>query len=426
MGERVYKYGHRTINFETEWVEDYEPGGLYPVDLGSIIDGRFEVVYKLGYGGIATAWLCYERPANKWRALKINAASHSGKDCPDAKVIEIMRKQGVENNQLEQNHIAFPLETLWLDSPNGSHLCSVLPVLGPKLSDWRRAVPGLPMPAIKGLCYQIVRAMDFLHSKGICHGDFRPQNILMQLHSGVLERIGPDEMRHILGEPEMAEITAFSSDDKVHAPKYLVENLEWERFTAFISHDIAVVDFGEAYEACGSERKLGIPWEYAAPEVVFEGQPGPGTDIWSLAVTLLQTVKESGLINSEPEFWEYARSIEQLFGPIPDPHRSVLERIDYEEKLERDRAEDARRGREVQEVEQRRIDWEVYEETESLVRKKKPVWKFFTIPCEDVLQLADLLMSCFQYNSEDRVCARDLLTHQCPELPRTDTWELVS
>lgn len=38
----------------------YRPGGFHPVHLGDLLDGRFEVVHKLGHGGHATVWLCQE------------------------------------------------------------------------------------------------------------------------------------------------------------------------------------------------------------------------------------------------------------------------------------------------------------------------------------------------------------------------------
>jgi len=49
-----------------EDVEEYKPGGLHPVEMFDILDSRFEVYHKLGSGGIATAWLCYEEKVKRW------------------------------------------------------------------------------------------------------------------------------------------------------------------------------------------------------------------------------------------------------------------------------------------------------------------------------------------------------------------------
>lgn len=40
-----------------EWGESYRPGGSHPVQLGDILDGRYEILCKLGYGSFATVWL---------------------------------------------------------------------------------------------------------------------------------------------------------------------------------------------------------------------------------------------------------------------------------------------------------------------------------------------------------------------------------
>lgn len=52
-------------------------GGFHPVHLGDILDHRFEVVHKLGYGGFGLVWLCQELQNNRWRAVKILAAEYS-------------------------------------------------------------------------------------------------------------------------------------------------------------------------------------------------------------------------------------------------------------------------------------------------------------------------------------------------------------
>ena len=43
-----------------ESMEDYKPGGYHPVLLDEMLVDRFEVVHKLGYGGIGTIWLCMD------------------------------------------------------------------------------------------------------------------------------------------------------------------------------------------------------------------------------------------------------------------------------------------------------------------------------------------------------------------------------
>lgn len=77
------RYRDIPIMDDVEPLENYGPGGLIPLEIGFTLQNRFQVYYKLGFGGIATVWLCYDLETQKWRAVKVNAASHSSEDCPD-------------------------------------------------------------------------------------------------------------------------------------------------------------------------------------------------------------------------------------------------------------------------------------------------------------------------------------------------------
>jgi hypothetical protein len=39
-----------------EKVEDYQPGGFCPIIIGQILNEKYEIIAKLGYGGHATVW----------------------------------------------------------------------------------------------------------------------------------------------------------------------------------------------------------------------------------------------------------------------------------------------------------------------------------------------------------------------------------
>lgn len=41
-----------------EWVEEYRPGGLHPIDLGdTLCEDKYKVIRKLGAGSFSTVWL---------------------------------------------------------------------------------------------------------------------------------------------------------------------------------------------------------------------------------------------------------------------------------------------------------------------------------------------------------------------------------
>ncbi|KAH6645417.1 kinase-like domain-containing protein [Truncatella angustata] len=197
---------HRRVDIaeEVEFIEHYKPGGYHPVELFDVLDGRFEVISKLGQGGISTAWLCYELKTKQWKAMKINAASHSSPKCSDLRVLELFRERLVDSSELMKNHICVATDTFWIDRPNGRHLCSVLPVLGPTLEDLRLELATLTeSKRIKSACSQMAKGLDFLHRHSVCHGGFRPQNVLMQLKEGVLNQISKENMIEQLKKKEL-------------------------------------------------------------------------------------------------------------------------------------------------------------------------------------------------------------------------------
>ncbi|KAK5996744.1 Serine/threonine-protein kinase SRPK [Cladobotryum mycophilum] len=89
---------------EEEKTPYYDPVRFYPAQLGQIVNERYQIATKLGYGSSSTVWLA--RDLNRWRwsgeryvAVKINASSHhSRKDAAEAEH-EIMNHITQKNPQ---------------------------------------------------------------------------------------------------------------------------------------------------------------------------------------------------------------------------------------------------------------------------------------------------------------------------------------
>lgn len=316
--------------------EHYEPGGFCPIDLSlgdspSFINERFEVIYKLGWGGYGTVWLCYEEAVKKWRAVKVGAASETEERSGDVLLHSTMAQHGVGVAEALENHILLPLETFWIDSTNGKHLCTVLPLLGPRLSDWVGFLEEEEPDQARRIISQMVQGMDFLHRHGICHGDFRPQNMLMQLKtgSGSLEDMGFDEMvDEILYAPQMVDILLRNSSPSPHAPKTSYSSFKWDKdnVSRFVSDKIAIVDFGEAYLSNDPNPRIpGIPGSYAAPEVVLGVPKGIGADIWALARSILEFRTHTFHSNAHKTRAKVLQ-MEEFVGPCPATFRREIQK----------------------------------------------------------------------------------------------------
>ncbi|RYP42472.1 hypothetical protein DL767_000160 [Monosporascus sp. MG133] len=418
---------------DVENPENYEPGGFHPVNLFDVLEDRFQVIYKLGFGGIAMVWLCYEFKLKRWRAVKINAASHSAEDCAELKVLQIMRDKGVTADQLDTMHIVVPSETFWIDGPNGRHLCSVMPVLGPRVSWWRDEV-GTEYDRVDRMSYQFTEGLSFLHRMGVAHGDFRPANILTRLDEHAFDEIDVDEMKHILDAPDMELVLTTKGEASPHAPECVVTPVRWTRLAHLIIDEIAIVDFGEAYKFDDPPSYLGIPRHYAAPEILFDGTPTAGSDIWSLAYTLIEfRLSMSFVMNTSSILWR----MERFAGPLPSEYREVAVRMLEErgdslqissddstritENLEKLNQMDKRRAEGTDFTDHLEITLGAKYLTKRFLppgenadsdQSSSEEWVMEGLPKTEVILFADLLRRMFKYYPEERLSPSDALEHE--------------
>ena len=443
-----------------EPVEHYCSGGFHPVLLGDRLgpEGRFEVRHKLGWGAFSTVWLCRDTQDNgRWRAVKILMANHSKPDCAELQALKLF--DGIDREVMEKSHITLPLDSFWVSGPNGSHLCFVMPLLGAPTDIFD--IYGHCTELVKDISFQLVQAMEFLHSHDICHGDFRPANILFGVVEGV-DWWSEEQLFGVMtGRPEEVEvvraksdITSRKTDNKV--PRYLVKPAGICYGSGATSTKINVVDFGISYRAeqDPEKRRSGIPAPYAAPESYFwqNNMLGTATDVWSLACTILQVCLGFLPFGSGTQL---IHSMEATIGPLPEPYRTVWydwEKRDREEaggsvkivddlsvpvtenpdvlkeRAER-RFEDlgasnplhyailetnalAVNSREALQIAVQDYTSGILPRFQSLDRSTRPDKLYrFNLPHREAKQLFDLLMSVFQWDPAVRATARDLLEH---------------
>ncbi|KAK0663940.1 kinase-like domain-containing protein [Cercophora samala] len=329
---------------------EYYPGGFHPVLLGDYLgnNNRFRVINKLGAGAYGTVWLCSDRTTGKWRAVKIFSAKVSRStadidphELPDHRTTamadmviskHLAQWYQPDDPALKKHHIGIPLEYFWIHGPNGNHLCHVSPLYGPTIEHLHDLYS--PCPSfLKEIAYQLVDSMAFLHQHGICHGDFRPANIMFRLLSGVDE--WPEEkMVKLYGKPSTVRVHAVDEEGQwdfeveSNVPPYLIQSANFNLASGACSNDIAVIDFGMAYFLDNPPTSCAIPFELSSPEGIFtNGRLGWPADIWALACTLLMTVAGSYPFGDEdPEStpWLVVEDMERLMGPMPLRYRPLL------------------------------------------------------------------------------------------------------
>ncbi len=303
--------------FPRESSSEYRQGGFHPIILGDYIgsEKRLRVVHKLGHGGFATVWLCRDTHEEQWKAVKVMSANVSTEDCTELRAVKFFANESQE--ALDAGHIVLPSEHFWINGPNGRHLCLVLPVLGASISqawatncnnqEWRKKVS-----------VQLIEAMAFMHSVGVCHGDYRPSNILM--HTRGLEKLSEAELVKLIGEPK---IEVFPGRAGPHTPQYLVGDPCLRLSPELLADEIGVIDFGVAFHVLNPPKEPSIFESYQSPELMFStGALGTSSDIWALGCTLFYFNINRTAFEVDGGVAQWAQALEVSLGPMPEPYRS--------------------------------------------------------------------------------------------------------
>ena len=141
--------------------------------IGQIIDDRFEVLHKIGEGGMATVYLCHDRENNKKVALKVvTVQSADGGFSRRRFRREFMLTKRVDHpNVISLHHFgAIDDNTFYtaMDYIKGKDLMTHLDDEG-----------YLHEEEIQSIALKLARALAALHTEDVIHRDLKPANIMI-------------------------------------------------------------------------------------------------------------------------------------------------------------------------------------------------------------------------------------------------------
>jgi len=145
--------------------------GLHPVNLGESVGprNRYCILHKLGHNDISTVWLAKDNSTktHTYVALRIVAAQLSTCNYPELLVKERLAKRLVSAERAAT--VCLHLDEFIIKGINGEHLCLTYPLYGPKLTLGVFG-PQDPGPILRRACYDLVTAVNVLHTNSIIHG----------------------------------------------------------------------------------------------------------------------------------------------------------------------------------------------------------------------------------------------------------------
>src|SRR4051794_27531084 len=144
--------------------------GVPEVSGGSVVDGRYRVLRRLGSGGMADVWLAEDTHLQRQVALKVLHSRY------------LQDRQFVERFQREAEHAAglqHPNIVAVFDrgADDGVNYIAMRYVQGPTLKELIER--GLTPAQGVALVRQVLEGARFAHRNGIVHRDLKPQNVIV-------------------------------------------------------------------------------------------------------------------------------------------------------------------------------------------------------------------------------------------------------
>ncbi|KAH8909630.1 kinase-like protein [Coniochaeta sp. PMI_546] len=294
-----------SVKVEEETLPFYDPRLFYPVHIGEVLDNRYQVISKLGYGTTSTSWLCHDLLDHRYVTLKV----HVNK-LPSNRELEVYQYlKSVKSDHPGREMIRMLEDSFKLQGPYGAHDVFVFPPLGLSLRAFQDLMPDhiFAQPIVRIALQRVLVALDFLHGPAnITHTDIHVGNLLIG--------IGDESQLAEFEETEIIRPSARKIVDGVtiHVSQFLLESFG----------PLYLCDFGDA--RTGNQHEgIAMPIQYRAPEIVLGMCWGHSVDLWSVGLLAWDLLEPESLFHvydaNDPARNEayHLANMTALLGPPP-------------------------------------------------------------------------------------------------------------
>jgi serine/threonine-protein kinase len=161
--------------------------------IGTLFDGRYQVVRKLGAGGMANVYLAEDQELGRRVAIKILNDRHAN----DEQFVERFRREAKNAAALSHPNIVSIYDR---GEAEGTYYIAMEFLEGRSLKELVVQRGPAPIPVTVEYARQILSALRFAHRHGIVHRDIKPHNVLVDAEGRVkvtdfgIARAGASEM----------------------------------------------------------------------------------------------------------------------------------------------------------------------------------------------------------------------------------------
>lgn len=139
-----------------------------------LVAGRYEINSRLGAGCFGEVWRGHDATTNQTVAVKFEDKSSKSLQLDlEVEILQLLARPKPQEGFAEIYH----------SGQEGRFRCLVMERLGSSLEDHLQASASgrIVVPSVLLIAEQVLRRIEFLHSKGIVHRDIKPENFMFGL-----------------------------------------------------------------------------------------------------------------------------------------------------------------------------------------------------------------------------------------------------
>jgi len=141
--------------------------------IGTVIADRFEILTKIGTGGMGTVYKARQRSMDRFVAVKVLLKQYVTNET----VVKRFQREALAVSKLEHPHTVRIYD--FGQTEDGTFYLAMEYLNGFSLSHWIRHDRQLPVRQSLTVVRQIALSLDEAHNKGIIHRDLKPDNIFV-------------------------------------------------------------------------------------------------------------------------------------------------------------------------------------------------------------------------------------------------------
>mmetsp|Transcript_13617 Transcript_13617/g.30973 ORF Transcript_13617/g.30973 Transcript_13617/m.30973 type:complete len:657 (+) Transcript_13617:75-2045(+) len=161
----------------------FEESKEFPINLNSVVAGRYQIVEYLGSAAFSRAVQCLDLETNKMVCMKI---IKNDKDFVDQSLDEIKLLRHINvNGDVDEKHVLRLYDHFY----HKEHLIIVTELLRDNLYEFSKfnresgADRYFTLGCLQKISKQVLEALEYIHSLSLIHCDLKPENILIKSYS---------------------------------------------------------------------------------------------------------------------------------------------------------------------------------------------------------------------------------------------------